>query len=170
MRKERKINKKDLEIRNKTNVKYPFPNVCKLINKVMICGKKQKAFNIVDFSMEEIKAKLSLDPLEVFEQAVLKASPKFELKSRKMGGKVERIPVELKDERKVSIAIRRLVLSARVRKDVDEKDGRKLGIGSRLAREIIDTSNGSSATIKMKESDHKIAEANFAFANMRNHS
>ena len=133
--------------------------VSKFINKLMYDGKKGVAQSNFYRAMEIIREKTGKEPLEVFETAIRNASPVLEVKPRRVGGATYQVPVEVNTHRKLILAIRWLVNSARAR-------GEKT-MAQRLAAEIIDCANNTGNTIKKKEDTHKMAESNKAFAHYR---
>lgn len=138
---------------------YGSKVVTKLINKIMLDGKRGIAQGIVYGAFEEIKAKTNEDPLEVFERAMANVMPVLEVKARRVGGANYQVPVEVRPERRETLGLRWLVRYSRLR---NEK-----GITLKLAREIMDAANQTGATFKKKEDTHKMAEANRAFAHYR---
>jgi len=138
---------------------YNSKLVTRFINKVMLDGKKSLAENIVYDAFEIIRAKTGKDPLEVFETAVKNVMPVLEVRARRVGGANYQVPVEVRPERRLSLAIRWLVNYARLRGEKTMKE--------RLAAELLDAANNTGAAIKKKEDTHKMAEANKAFAHYR---
>lgn len=138
---------------------YGSKVVTKLINNIMLDGKKGIAQGIVYGAFEEIKAKTNEEPLEVFERAMANIMPVLEVKARRVGGANYQVPIEVRQERRETLALRWLVRYSRAR---NEK-----GITLKLAREIMDAANETGATFKKKEDTHKMAEANRAFAHYR---
>ena len=140
--------------------KYQSMLVQSLINKSMLDGKKQVAERAVYAAIEGAAKKLkSENPVEVLEKAIANVSPDFEVKSRRVGGANYQVPIEVRADRKKTLALRWLVNYARLR-------GGK-GMAENLANEIIDASNGTGAAVKKREDTHKMAEANKAFAHFR---
>lgn len=139
--------------------KYHSTMVAKFINKMMLKGKKSLAESIVYESFDIIEQRTRKNPLEVFEQAVRNAMPMLEVKPRRVGGATYQVPVEVRSDRRLSLAMRWLVATTRGRpgKSMAEK----------LAAELMDAANGTGATIKKKDDTHKMAEANRAFAHYR---
>ena len=135
---------------------YGSKVVTKLVNNVMLDGKKGTAQEIVYGAFEEIKEKTGEDPLEVFEKAMNNIMPVLEVKARRVGGANYQVPVEVRPERRETLGLRWLVRYTRAR---NEK-----GMKLKLAREIMDAANGMGASVKKKEDTHKMAEANKAFA------
>jgi small subunit ribosomal protein S7 len=131
--------------------------VQRLINRVMLNGKKQLAEQIVYTSMQKAADKLKVDnPLEVFEQAYKNIQPYLETRSRRIGGANYQIPFEVKGQRQTHLTIMWLVQSARSRKGMSMAD--------RLALELQDAYNSQGAAVKKREDTHRMAEANRAFA------
>lgn len=133
--------------------------VTKLINQVMLDGKKSIAERIVYDAFEMVREKSGRNPLEVFEQALKNVMPVLEVKARRVGGANYQVPVEVRHERRQTLGIRWLTNFARARggKSMEEK----------LAAEILDAANNTGASVKKKEDTHKMAEANKAFAHYR---
>jgi small subunit ribosomal protein S7 len=133
--------------------------VAKFMNTLMIGGKKSTAEGILYGSFEIIKARFKEDPLEVFRKALDNVKPKLEVKSRRVGGATYQVPVEVRPERRVALAMRWLVLHARAR-------GEKTMM-ERLAAEFVDASQLRGGAVKKKDDTHRMAEANRAFAHYR---
>lgn len=136
--------------------KYQSERIAKFINYVMRRGKKNLARRIVYRCFEIISQKTKQDPLIIFEKAIQNASPLVEVKSRRIGGANYQIPVPVGEARRFTLASRWLIESAR------EKKGKKME--EKLAEEIINASENHGAAIEKKESLHRLAEANKAFA------
>ncbi|AKX95324.1 30S ribosomal protein S7 [Neomoorella thermoacetica] len=138
---------------------YGNTKVTKLINQVMLDGKKSLAQRICYDAFEIIKNKTGKDPVEVFEQALKNVMPVLEVKARRVGGANYQVPVEVRPERRQTLGIRWLVNYARARsgKSMQEK----------LAAELIDAANNTGGAVKKREDTHKMAEANKAFAHYR---
>lgn len=133
--------------------------VTKLINAVMLDGKKGIAQNIVYSAFDYIKEKTNEDPLEVFYRAMNNIMPVLEVKARRIGGANYQVPIEVRPDRRETLGLRWLVNYSRAR-------GEKTMV-ERLAKEILDASNGVGASVKKREDTHKMAEANKAFAHFR---
>ncbi|VEU76309.1 30S ribosomal protein S7 [Mycoplasmopsis columboralis] len=133
--------------------------VTKLINTIMLDGKKSIAQDILYSAFEIVKEKTQKDPMEVFLQAVENITPQLEIRTRRIGGTNYQVPTEVSPRRKKTLALRWLVNYARSR---NEKT-----MDVRLANEIIDASNKTGGAIKKREDTHKMAEANRAFAHFR---
>jgi small subunit ribosomal protein S7 len=141
------------------DAKYQSAIVARLINKIMRCGKKSTAERIVYGALQVVEQQESKAPVSVLEQAVKNATPLLEVKSRRIGGATYQVPVEVRPDRGLSLAMRWLVNSARARtgKSMMEK----------LAAELSGASKGQGATVKRREDIHRMAEANRAFAHFR---
>ena len=138
---------------------YKSKVVTKLINQIMVDGKKGTAQRIVYDAFDMIKEKTGEDAMVVFERAMENIKPALEVKSRRVGGANYQVPVEVKETRKQTLAFRWLAQYARLR------NGHTMA--ENLANEIIDASNGTGAAVKKREDTHKMAEANKAFAHYR---
>ena len=138
---------------------YNSTMLTKLINQVMLDGKKGTAQKICYGAFDIIKEKMGLDPLEVFEKAMENIMPVLEVKSRRVGGATYQVPVEVRPERRQTLGIRWLVDYSRNRSERTMKQ--------RLAAEIMDAYNGTGGAVKKREDTHKMAEANKAFAHYR---
>lgn len=138
---------------------YNSKIVTKLINNVMLDGKKTVAQKIVYGAFDIIKEKQSSDPLEVFENAMNNIMPVLEVKARRVGGATYQVPFEIRPERRQTLSLRWLVSFAKNR---NEKT-----MAERLANEIIDAANQTGGAFKKKEEMHKMAEANKAFAHYK---
>ena len=138
---------------------YNSKMVTRLINNVMYDGKKGVAQKIVYGAFDIISEKTGKDPLEVFEQAMENVMPVLECKARRVGGATYQVPIEIRPERRQTLALRWLV-------DFSRKRGEKT-MAERLCAEIIDASNNTGAAVKRKEEMHRMAEANKAFAHYR---
>jgi len=135
---------------------YENTMVAKFINQVMRQGKKTIARKIVYAAFNIIKEKTKKEPLDVFYLAIENASPLLEVKPKRIGGAVYQVPIEVKGDRKVSLAMRWLIGAAKSKKGKPMKE--------KLAEEIIAASKNEGAAIKKKEDTHRMAEANRAFA------
>ena len=131
----------------------------RFINKIMYGGKKGTAERVVYGALDRVGAQTRRDPIEVFEQAMRNATPVLEVKPRRVGGSTYQVPVEIRGDRRQSLAMRWLINSARSR------SGRSMA--EKLAAELLDASNNTGATIKRREDVHRMAEANKAFAHYR---
>ncbi len=139
--------------------KYGNVKLAKFINVVMVNGKKSIAEKIVYGALDRIAQRAKKDPIEVLEQAFENARPMLEVRSRRVGGATYQIPVEVRPNRQLALAMRWIVQAARNRR------GRSMG--ERLSAEILDASEGRGAAVKKKEDTHRMAEANKAFAHYR---
>jgi small subunit ribosomal protein S7 len=140
--------------------KFKDKLVTKFTNTLMFGGKKSTAEGILYGALDVIRDRYKeADPLEVFRKALDNVKPKLEVKSRRVGGATYQVPVEVRPERRVTLAMRWLVLYAR---DRGEKTMRE-----RLAAEFMDAANGRGNAVKKKDDTHKMAEANKAFAHYR---
>ena len=139
--------------------KYKDKLVAKFTNSVMLGGKKSVAEGIIYGAFDIIQARFKEDPLEVFRKALDNVKPKLEVKSRRVGGATYQVPVEVRPERRVALAMRWIVQYSRSR---GEKSMRE-----RLAAELVDAAQMRGNTIKKKDDTHKMAEANKAFAHYR---
>jgi len=136
---------------------YNSVMVQKLINRVMLNGKKQVAERLVYGGMQKAAVKLKVqNPLEVFEQAIKNVQPHMETRSRRVGGANYQIPFEVKGQRQTHLTLMWFVAAARSRKGMSMED--------RLALELADAYNNTGTAVKKKEDTHKMAEANRAFA------
>ena len=138
---------------------YNSKVVTKLINNVMLDGKKTVAQKIVYVAFEIIEAKEQKNPLEVFEAALNNVMPVLEVKARRVGGATYQVPLEIRPERRQTLGLRWLVTYARTR---HEKT-----MAEKLAGEIMDALNGNGGAFKKKEDMHRMAEANKAFAHYK---
>ena len=138
---------------------YNSKVVTKLINRMMIGGKRGKAEKILYDAFDIIKEKTGENPLDVFNKALENIKPLLEVKSRRVGGSNYQVPMEVSADRSQALGLRWLVNYARLR-------GGK-GMAENLANEIIDASNGTGAAVKKREDTHRMAEANKAFAHYR---
>ena len=141
--------------------KYRSQQLEMCINRVMLHGKKSVARSIIYDALDLIAARQggATNPLEVFEQALKNATPLVEVKPRRVGGATYQVPVEVAPDRRVSLALRWLIASARAR------SGRSMA--EKLANELMDAANNVGVTIKRREDTHRMAEANRAYAHYR---
>ena len=133
--------------------------VTKLINSIMVDGKKGVAQKIVYGAFDQIAAKTDKNPVEVFETAMNNIMPVLEVKARRVGGATYQVPMEVRPERRQTLGLRWLTTFSRARGEKTMED--------RLANEIMDAANNSGASVKRREDAHKMAEANKAFAHFR---
>jgi len=133
--------------------------VTKLINNIMLDGKRGTAQRIVYNAFDMIKEKTGEDPLEIFEKAMNNIMPVLEVKARRVGGANYQVPIEVRSDRRQTLGLRWLTLYTRKRgeKTMEEK----------LAKEVMDAANNTGASVKKREDTHKMAEANKAFAHYR---
>ena len=141
------------------DAKYQNPNVSRLINKVMVCGKKSTAEKIVYGAMNIMEEQGSKAPVTDLEHAVRNVTPQLKVKSRRVGGATYQVPVEVDPKVGLSLAIRWLVESARTR------SGKTMA--EKLAAELSDAAKGQGVTVKKRDDTHRMAEANRAFAHCR---
>lgn len=138
---------------------YSSKLVTRAINKIMFDGKKGIAQTILYGAFVIVKEKTKIKPLEIFNKAIENIIPYLELKVRRIGGANYQVPIEVNEDRKVTLGLRWLINYARLRNEKSMID--------RLANEIIDASNGIGGSVKKRDDTHKMAEANKAFAHYR---
>ena len=138
---------------------YNSKVVTKLVNNIMLDGKKGVAQKIVYGAFNRISEKTGKEALEVFEEAMNNIMPVLEVKARRMGGATYQVPIEVRPERRQALALRWLTVYSRKRGEKTQEE--------RLANEIMDAANNTGAAVKKKEDMHKMAEANKAFAHYR---
>ena len=138
---------------------YSDKVVTKLINQVMLDGKKGIAQGIVYDAFVVAAEKVGQEPKEMFYQALNNIMPLVEVKARRVGGANYQVPIEIRPERRQTLAIRWLVIAARKRSERE--------MSSRLAAELVDAFNNTGSAVKKKEDTHRMAEANKAFAHFR---
>ncbi|MBQ9080689.1 MAG: 30S ribosomal protein S7 [Clostridia bacterium] len=138
---------------------YNSKLVTKLVNNVMLDGKKGVAQTIVYDAFATVAAKTEQDPLKVFEEALENVMPVLEVKARRVGGSTYQVPMEVRAERRQTLGLRWLISFAR-------KRGERT-MAERLAAEIMDAKNNAGGAFKKKEETHRMAEANKAFAHYR---
>ena len=138
---------------------YNSKVVTKLINSIMLDGKKGVAQKICYDAFEIISEKSGKDAMEVFETAMNNIMPLLEVKARRIGGATYQVPIEVRPERRQTLGIRWMLIAARKRGERSMRE--------RLAGELLDASNNSGAAVKKREDTHKMAEANKAFAHYR---
>ncbi|MFC1937301.1 30S ribosomal protein S7 [Chloroflexota bacterium] len=141
------------------DARYHNETVSRLINNVMTRGKKSTAERVVYGALQLLEQNESREPVGILEEAVRNASPRLEVKPRRVGGATYQVPIEVQPERSLSLALRWLVRYAR------SKTGKAMA--ERLATELSDAAKGQGATIKRREEMHRMAEANRAFAHYR---
>ena len=138
---------------------YSSPVVTQLVNRVLQDGKKTVAQRIVYDALDGVREKTQSDPSAVLKRALENVRPSLEVRSRRVGGATYQVPVEVRQTRQTTLALRWLVDYARAR--------REKTMTERLMNEILDASNGLGASVKRREDTHKMAEANRAFAHYR---
>jgi len=141
------------------DARYQSVIVSNFINRVMKSGKKSTAERVIYTALDTIEKQESKAPVTVLEQAVRNATPQLEVKSRRIGGATYQVPVEVRPDRGLSLAIRWLVQSATARQ------GKSMA--EKLAGELSDAAKGQGVTIKKRDDTHRMAEANRAFAHYR---
>lgn len=147
---------------------YNSVNVQKLVNKIMLSGKKSIAQKIVYGAFESIKSK-GMDPLTTFEKALENITPKMEVRPRRVGGASYMVPLEVRGSRRQSLAISWLVNASRSRSlaEIENKQKNKPQMIEKLAKEIQDAASGAGKAVSKKEEMNRMAEANKAFAHFR---
>ena len=138
---------------------YNSKVVTKLVNNIMLDGKKGVAQKIVYGAFARVEEKTGKPAVEVFEEAMNNVMPELEVKARRIGGSTYQVPMEVRPDRRQALALRWLTLYSRARAEKTMKE--------RLANEIMDAANNTGASVKKKEDMHKMAEANKAFAHYR---
>ena len=138
---------------------YNSKLVTKLINNIMLDGKKGTAQSILYGAFQRVESMTNQPPIEVFEEALNNIMPTFEVRSRRIGGQNYQVPVEVRAERRYTLGLRWLTLYARLRNEKTMEE--------RLAKEIVDAAQGTGASVKKKDDTHRMAEANKAFAHYR---
>jgi small subunit ribosomal protein S7 len=138
---------------------YSSKLVTRLINKMMIDGKRGKSQKILYSAFDIIRERSGKEPMEVFDQALKNIMPVLEVKARRVGGANYQVPIEVRADRRTTLGLRWLVNYSRLRGEKTMEE--------RLANEILDASNNTGAAVKKREDTHKMAEANKAFAHYR---
>ena len=138
---------------------YNSKVVTKLINTIMLDGKKGTAEKILYGAFDRFKEQTGSEPMDVYNKAMENIKPALEVKSRRVGGSNVQVPIEVSDERAQTLALRWLVNYAR--------NGRGKTMEEKLANEIMDAANGVGGAVKKREDTHRMAEANKAFAHMK---
>ncbi|HBR34936.1 MAG TPA: 30S ribosomal protein S7 [Firmicutes bacterium] len=138
---------------------YHDPMISQFISKITYSGKRGVGEKILYGALEIIKEKTDQEPLEVFQQAMKNVMPVLEVRARRVGGATYQVPMEVRPERRVSLAMRWMVNSARARSERT--------MSEKIAGELMDAANNSGNAIKKKEDTHRMAEANKAFAHYR---
>ena len=141
------------------DAKYHSKDIALFINKIMWNGKRSTAEGIVYGAMDIIEKETKKDPLDIFEQAIKNVTPVLEVKPRRVGGATYQVPIDIRADRRLALAMRWLRASARARKGKPMAD--------KLAAELIEASRGQGATVKKREDTHRMAEANKAFVHYR---
>lgn len=141
------------------DARYNSVLVSQIVNKMMLAGKKSTAEQILYGAMDNMEARAKKPAIEVLEQAVRNATPLIEVRPRRVGGATYQVPMEIREDRRLALALRWLIQNARKRpgKSMMEK----------LSGELMDAYNNTGNTVKRKEDTHKMAEANRAFAHYR---
>jgi small subunit ribosomal protein S7 len=138
---------------------YDSMLVTRLINSIMLDGKKGTAQTILYNAFKKVEETANKPPLSVFEEALKNIMPTYEVRARRIGGQNYQVPVEVREERRYTLGLRWLTQYARLRNEKTMEE--------RLAKEIIDASNGVGASVKKREDMHRMADANKAFAHYR---
>lgn len=138
---------------------YNSKLVMRLINRIMVDGKKGTSQRILYNAFEIVRDRTGKEPMEVFEQALKNIMPVLEVKARRVGGQNYQVPVEVRPDRRTTLGLRWLVNYARLRGEKTMEE--------RLGNEILDASNNTGAAVKKREDTHRMAEANKAFAHYR---
>ena len=138
---------------------YGSKVVTKLVNQIMLDGKKGIAQSIVYDAFKKMQEKTGQEAMEVFNQALANVMPVLEVKARRVGGSNYQVPIEIRPERRQTLAIRWIVINARKRSEREMAD--------KLANELLDAMNNTGGSVKKKDDTHRMAEANKAFAHYR---
>ena len=138
---------------------YGSTVVTKLVNQIMLDGEKSVAQKIVYDAFTMMGEKLNLDPMEIFNQAMNNVMPMVEVKARRVGGANYQVPIEIRPERRQTLAIRWIVINTRKRSERE--------MSKKLAAELMDAYNNAGGSVKKKQDTHRMAEANKAFAHFR---
>lgn len=142
------------------DARYQSPLVARMVNTVMVCGKKSTAERVVYGAFALISEKMKdKDPVEVLNAAIDNVRPRLEVKSRRVGGANYQVPIEVSHDRQEALALRWLIDYARGRRGV--------GMTEALAAELMDAANNTGSAVKKREDTHKMAQANRAFAHYR---
>ncbi|MEM8770978.1 MAG: 30S ribosomal protein S7 [Pseudomonadota bacterium] len=139
--------------------KFGDKTISKFMNYVMIDGKKSAAEKIVYGALDRIEDKLRRPPVELFKEALDNVTPAIEVRSRRVGGATYQVPVEVRSDRKMALAMRWIISAARSRNETTMVD--------RLSNELMDAAQNRGAAVKKREDTHKMAEANRAFSHYR---
>ena len=151
----RKAEKRRLDV----DPKYNDIVVSRLVNNIMYQGKKSTARKAVYEAFETIAQRTKADPLEVFRKAMSNVAPVLEVRSRRVGGATYQVPIEVREDRRIALALRWIKQYAKARRDKS--------MALRLAAELIAAANGEGASVKKRDDVHKMAEANKAFAHFK---
>jgi len=133
--------------------------VTRFVNRIMVDGKKSVAETIFYRALDQVESKTGRKGIEIFEQAVKNVMPQVEVKPRRVGGATYQVPMEIRSDRKLSLALRWLVAASRKRSGKTMID--------RLAAELADAANNTGAAVRQRDDKHKMADANKAFAHYR---
>lgn len=139
--------------------KYNNKNITRMVGRLMWDGKRSLAEHIIYSALDTVEQRTKRSPVDVFEQALRNATPVLEVKPRRVGGSTYQVPVEIRGERRMALAMRWLIASAR------KRTGKSMA--EKLAAELMDAASGQGATIRKREETHKMAESNKAFAHYR---
>jgi small subunit ribosomal protein S7 len=139
--------------------RHQSPLVTQLVNKVMLDGKRAVAERIVYDAFEQMRERTGADPVQTFKKAIDNVKPQLEVKSRRVGGATYQVPIEVRQGRGTTLALRWLITYSRQR--------REHTMAERLAHELLDASNNTGTSVKRREDTHKMAEANKAFSHYR---
>jgi len=141
---------------------YNNRTLTKLINKIMRSGKKSAAYREVYRALDIIKEKTNNDPIKLFEQAIQNISPRMEVRPRRVGGASYQVPMEVRGNRRIHLALKWLIDAARKRSGKEYHH-----FSEKLASELMDAANSQGEAIKKRDYTHKMADANKAFAHFR---
>ena len=141
------------------DAKYKSDLILKLMNSIMYDGKKTIAEKIVYDALNKLQSKAKVEPIKIFDEAINNIKPTIEVRSRRVGGATYQVPVEVKQKRSKTLAIRWLVNASKKRKDKNMSD--------KICFELYDAYQGKGSAIKKKEDMHRMAESNKAFAHFR---
>lgn len=133
--------------------------IARFVNSIMFHGKKSTAQSLVYSALSIIAEKTQKEPVEIFRKAIQNVAPSLEVRSRRVGGATYQVPVDVREERKVALAIRWIKTYAKARRDKS--------MAGKLAAELLAASNGEGASVKKRDDTHRMAEANKAFAHFK---
>lgn len=139
--------------------KYKDVIVSRLINNIMLDGKKNTSRKIVYEAFDIIESRTKQEPLEVFKKALSNVAPVLEVRSRRVGGATYQVPVDVREDRRIALALRWIKTYSKSRRDKT--------MALRLAAELIAASNGEGSSVKKRDDTHRMAEANKAFAHFK---